>query len=191
MTVNIQEKYEKLQKQAVRADCFIERAAITFRAIKRSEICSCCKNKVHLFTPGKEGFQQRLDAIKKYHLKGISDKVNKFELEKMDLNSKYNNIVNKLVKTDTQIQDMALSSRIPLYKVGQYLKLSSYEVKLAEKKKADSLIKDYGLSSYNQSLSGGLEQYNKAYEQDKTCNFCFDNLPNTRQIVATNNLSKT
>ena len=39
--------YSKLKKQEEKTDKFIERASITFRAIKRSEVCSCCKNKVH------------------------------------------------------------------------------------------------------------------------------------------------
>ena len=44
-------------------DKFLDRAAITYRSIKRQLNCECCKNKAHLFQVGNEGFQRKLNEL--------------------------------------------------------------------------------------------------------------------------------
>lgn len=52
-----------LERQDERLNKYIERVTQTYRGLKRSLNCLCCKGKSHQFVLGKEGFQNKLEQI--------------------------------------------------------------------------------------------------------------------------------
>lgn len=67
----IVQSYEFLAKDDLRLNRYIDRAAITYRGLKRQEKrYYSCKNKTHLF-PGEEEFTKKMENLKKQHQVGI------------------------------------------------------------------------------------------------------------------------